>query len=91
MSHSHALPISHACIQDCARCKGVELKETVLFAEYIRESIEFPDAPIDCKQTKVDLSCFFGGEAFGGGNQAKERPTLVRKPAGAPLSTEPVR
>lgn len=74
------LPISHACNRDCSRCHNHDAPgEPVLFAKQIREQIEFPEEPIDCKLTRVDLSCMFGGMEFSGTNRTKTRPTLVKK------------
>lgn len=72
-------PVSHACINDCGRCHHNAAQESVLFAQHIRQLIQFPQEGVDCKNTKVDLSCFFGGQSFASDRMEKSRPTLVTK------------
>lgn len=78
---------SHACIHDCSLCMSAKGIEPVAFAQEIRNLIEFPEAPINCAQTKVDLSCFFGGRNFASGNEQKQTPTLVEKQNTNPIAT----
>ncbi len=74
-------PVSHACIHDCGKCGRSKHKEDGYFESFIRSLIQFPgedEKPVECKHTKVDLSCMFGGSDFAAGQQEKNTPTLVR-------------
>jgi len=72
-------PVSHICIHDCGRCHKSVPHELVLFSQFILRKIQFPSEPVDCQNTKVDLSCFFGGKNFASNQIEKSRPTLVTK------------
>lgn len=78
---------SRACIHDCSLCMSAKGIEPVAFAQEIRSLIEFPEAPVNCARTKVDLSCFFGGRNFAPGNEQKQAPTLVEKTSTTPSPT----
>ncbi|MGI6457415.1 MAG: hypothetical protein ACOX5R_17600 [bacterium] len=71
-------PVSHACIHDCSRCHHTDFPRDAFFEGFVRKLIRFPaDGRVDCRHTKVDLSCMFGGADFASGEPSKKRPTLV--------------